>query len=70
MEGLAGQGSSQEMIVLSTMEMGVLEPLNGKSACVWLGRGAWTLAAGGRSIYGTNISLDLPPGMGNTQQSL
>lgn len=65
-EGLAGRGSSQEMIALSTMEMGVLEPLDGNSACVWIGRVTWTLATGGGSVYGTNISLDLSPGMGST----
>lgn len=58
------RGSSQEMIVLAIMEIGILEPLDSKSACVWLGRVTWTLGTGGGSVYGTNISLDLPPGIG------
>lgn len=58
-----GRGSSREIIVLSATEMGVLEPLDGKSACVWLGRVTWTLVTGGGSVDGTSISLDLPPGM-------
>lgn len=50
MEGLGGE--PQEMIVLSATEMGVLEPLDGKSACVWAPRHRpgwvrWVLATGG-----------------------